>query len=185
MGEGVQPPWGGVRRILIRSANWVGDAVMSLPAIASVCGGLPRAEVTVLAKPWVGDLFCAFPGLHRVIPYLSPGAHGGIKGRWRLAQELKERRFDLALHLPNSFDSALLSFMAGIPRRAGYSTDGRGILLTHRVPVNGKVKRGHQVEYYLHLIRSLGLRAEGDPSLQVHRDRLPEAEAVLEYAGGG
>jgi len=158
---------------------------MSLPAIAAVCGGLPRAEVTLLAKPWVGDLFPAFPGVTRVIPYLSPGVHGGIRGRWRLAQELKEGRFDLALHLPNSFDSALLSFMAGIPLRAGYSTDGRGILLTHRVPVNGKVKRGHQVEYYLHLIRSLGLRAEGDPSLQVPRDRIPEADAVLESVGGG
>ena len=186
MGEAVQTPWEGVRRVLIRSANWVGDAVMSLPAVASVCLGVPRAEVTILAKPWVGDLFSSFPGVHRVIPYLSPGVHGGIKGRWRLAQELKKGRFDLALHLPNSFDSALLSFMAGIPRRAGYQTDGRGILLTHRVPVDGKVKREHQVEYYLHLIRSLGLRtAEGIPSFQVPRDRILEADAVLKSAGIG
>lgn len=186
MGEAVQTPWEGVRRVLIRSANWVGDAVMSLPAVASVCRGVPRAEVTILAKPWVGDLFSPFPGVHRVIPYLSPGVHGGIKGRWRLAQELKKGRFDLALHLPNSFDSALLSFMAGIPRRAGYGTDGRGILLTHRVPVDGKVKRGHQVEYYLHLIRSLGLQAGSDiPSLQVPQAWIPDADAVLKSAGGG
>jgi len=186
MGEAIQTPWEGVRRVLIRSANWVGDAVMSLPAVASVCRGVPRAEVTILAKPWVGDLFSPFSGVHRVIPYLSPGVHGGIKGRWRLAQDLKKGRFDLALHLPNSFDSALLSFMAGIPRRAGYGTDGRGILLTHRVPVDGKVKRGHQVEYYLHLIRSLGLQAGSDiPSLQVPQAWIPDADAVLKSAGGG
>ena len=186
MGEPVQPPWEGVRRILIRSANWVGDAVMSLPAVASVCRGIPRAEVTILAKPWVRDLFSSFSGVHRVIPYLSPGVHGGIKGRWRLAQELKKERFDLALHLPNSFDSALLSFMAGIPRRAGYQTDGRGILLTHRVPVDGKVKKEHQVEYYLNLIRSLGLQTgAGIPALQVPPDWIPEADAVLKSAGSG
>ncbi len=186
MGETVQTPWEGVRRVLIRSANWVGDAVMSLPAVSAVCRGVPRAEVTILAKPWVGDLFSAFPGVHRVIPYFSPGVHGGIRGRWRLAQELKKGRFDLALHLPNSFDSAFLSFMAGIPRRAGYRTDGRGILLTHRVPVDGKVKRGHQVEYYLHLIRSLGLQAgPGIPALRVSQDWIPEAEAVLKSAAIG
>jgi heptosyltransferase-2 len=159
---------------------------MSLPAVASVCRALPRAEVTILAKPWVQDLFSLSPGVRRIIPYLNPGAHEGVKGRWRLAQELKKERFDLALHLPNSFDSALLSFMAGIPRRAGYRTDGRGILLTHRVPVNGKVKRGHQVEYYLHLIRSLGFPVgAGLPSLQVSPDRIPEADAVLKSAASG
>jgi heptosyltransferase-2 len=186
MGEAVQSPWEGVRRVLIRSANWVGDAVMSLPAVASVCRALPRAEVIILAKPWVQDLFSLSPGVRRIIPYLSPGAHEGVKGRWRLARELKKERFDLALHLPNSFDSALLSFMAGIPRRAGYRTDGRGILLTHRVPVNGKVKRGHQVEYYLHLIRSLGFPAgAGLPSVQVPPERVPEADALLKSAGSG
>jgi len=159
---------------------------MSLPAVTAVCQGVPRAEVTILAKPWVGDLFSAFPGVHRVIPYLSPGVHGGIKGRWRLARELRNGRFDLALHLPNSFDSALLSFMAGIPRRAGYQTDGRGILLTDCVPVDGKVKREHQVEYYLHLIRSLGLQAgTGIPSLQFPLDWVPEADEVLKSAGSG
>ena len=186
MGDVAQNLWEGVRRIVIRSANWVGDAVMSLPAIASVCGGVPGAEVAILVKPWVAELYSGYPGVQRIILYQSPGVHDGIRGRWKLARELKKERFDLALHLPNSFDSALVSFLAGIPRRVGYNTDGRGILLTHKLSVDGKVKRGHQVEYYLHLIRSLGLQAaEGVPALQIPEDRIPEAESILKSAGGG
>ena len=125
MAEKPVNPFAGMKRILIRSPNWVGDAVMSLPAVSSVCRKVPDAEVVILAKTWVGDLFREHPGIREVIPYRSPGVHEGIWGRWRLSRELKQGRFDLALHLPNSLESALISFLAGIPRRAGYNTDGR------------------------------------------------------------
>jgi heptosyltransferase-2 len=184
-GEPVNP-FSGVKRILIRSPNWVGDAVMSLPAISSVCGKVLEAEVVILAKPWVGDLYREHPGVRGVIAYRSPGVHEGVWGRWKLSRELKQGRFDLALLLPNSLESALISFLAGIPRRAGYNTDARGIFLTHRVPVNGRVKKEHQVEYYLHLIRALGIEpAERIPSLQVSQGRKAEAEGILESVSGG
>ena len=186
MGEKPVNPFAGVKKILIRSPNWVGDAIMSLPAVSSVCGKVPNAEVIILAKPWVGDLFREYPGVRGVIPYCSPGVHGGVWGRWRLSRELKQGRFDIALHLPNSLDSALISFLAGIPRRVGYNTDGRGMLLTHRVPVNGRVKKEHQVEYYLHLIRTLGIETEERiPSLQISRARRQEAEDILSSVSGG
>ena len=158
---------------------------MSLPAIASVRLTFPRAEISVLAKPWVADLFRDCPEVHRVILYQSPGVHEGFQGKWKLARELKPERFDLALLLPNSFESALLSFLAGIPRRVGYNTDGRGVLLTHSVPVNGKIKKGHQVGYYLHLLQVLGFQlTEGIPSLKVGSKRLEEAEGLLKLLGG-
>jgi heptosyltransferase-2 len=184
MGEEKISPWGGVRKILIRSANWVGDAVMSLPALASVRRSFPRAEIFILAKPWVADLFRGSPEIDRVILYQSPGIHEGFGGKWRLARELKLERFDLALHLPNSFESALISFLAGIRQRAGYNTDGRGIILTHRVPVNGKIRKGHQVEYYLHLLKSLGFQpAGGVPTLKTSPKLLEEAEGILQSHG--
>lgn len=184
MGKRVEIPFGEIRKVLIRSANWVGDAVMSLPAIASIRQGFPRAQISILAKPWVSDLFQDCPEIDRVILYRSPGLHEGFRGKWKLARALKPERFDLALHLPNSFESALISYLAGIPSRAGYNTDGRGILLTHRVPVNGKIKKGHQVEYYLHLLSSLGFRlAEGIPVLKISPKRLEEAKGILEPFG--
>jgi len=184
MGEEKISPWGEVRKILIRSANWVGDAVMSLPALASVRLSFPRAEIFILAKPWVADLFRDSPEIDRVILYQSPGIHEGFRGKWRLARELKLERFDLALHLPNSFESALISFLARIRQRAGYNTDGRGIILTHRVPVNGEIKKGHQVEYYLHLLESLGFqRGEDVPTLKTSPKIREEAEGILKSHG--
>ena len=186
MGEKPVNPFAGVRRILIRSPNWVGDAIMSLPAVSSVCGRVPEAEVVILAKPWVGDLFREHPGVRGVIDYRSPGGHEGVWGRWRLSRELKQGRFDLALHLPNSLESVLISFFAGIPRRVGYNTDGRGILLTHRVPVNGGIKKEHQVEYYLHLIRALGMEtAEKIPTLHISQESKEKAEGILKSISGG
>ncbi len=157
---------------------------MSLPALTSVRRTYPRAEIFILAKPWVADLFKSHPDVDRVVLYQSPGIHEGFRGKWRLARELRLEKFDLALHLPNSFESALISFLAGIPQRAGYNTDGRGVLLTHRVPVNGKIKRGHQVEYYLYLLRSLGFQiCGGIPALETSPKLLEEAERILEALG--
>ena len=177
-------PFPGVKKVLIRSANWVGDAVMSLPAIVSLRFSLPGAQISILAKPWVAEIFQGNPAIDRVILYQSPGVHQGFGGKWRLARKLKKERFDLAVLIQNAFEAALISFMAGIPQRSGYSTDGRTLLLTHPVPVDQKAKSGHQVDYYLELVRSLGFRAANRiPSLKVPETRQQEAGQRLNSLG--
>ncbi len=167
-GEAFANPFNRVRKIIIRFPNWVGDAVMSLPAVSAVHRNFPTAEIRVLAKPWVADLFNGNSGRQGVLLYESPGKHQGLRGRWRLGRELKKEKFELGLLFTNSFDSAFVFYLAGIPQRAGYNTDGRGIFLTHCVPVNSEVKRVHQVGYYLHLLQALGLKTEGTvPRLKV------------------
>lgn len=171
---------GDIKKILVRSANWVGDAVMGLPAIAAVRHAFPRAQVSVLAKPWVAEIFEGNPSVERVILYHSPGEHQGIGGRWRLARVLRGEGFDLALLLPNSFDSALTVFLAGIPRRAGYRRDLRGPLLTHPVSAVEEVKRCHQVDYYLHMIEAIGLPPAGrTPALEPIPERVAEISPLL------
>jgi len=175
-----------IKKVLIRSANWVGDAVMSLPAIDSLRLSLPGAEISILAKPWVAEIFQGNRGVDRVILYQSPGVHQGVGGKWRLAKQLKKEGFDLAVLIQNAFEAALISLMAGIPRRAGYNTDGRTLLLNHPVPVGQKVKSGHQVDYYLGLIRSLGFQtANRIPSLKVSKERQKEAAQTLNSLGIG
>jgi len=107
-------------------------------------------------------------------------------GKMEAFSRIKAGTIDIALHLPNSLDSALISFLAGIPRRVDTIPMGGELLLTHRVPVNGRVKQEHQVEYYLHLIRTLGIETEERiPSLQISRARRQEAEDILSSASGG
>lgn len=177
-------PFGKIRRVLIRSANWVGDAVMSLPAIASIRLSFPEAKISILAKPWVGDLFLENTMVDRVWVYRSPGPHQGFWGKWRLAQELKSQKFEIALLLQNAFEAAWIAFLARISRRAGYGTDGRAFLLTHPVPIDAGTKRGHQIDYYLNMVQSLGCRPVSRvPSLLVSQERRREALERLALLG--
>ena len=164
-----------IGRILVREVNWVGDAILTLPALEALDGRFPLAEITLLARPWVAGLFAGHPAVDRIIEYRIPDAHGGLRGRWRLAGELKGGQFDLAVLFPNSMDAALIPWLAGIPRRVGYPTDGRRWLLTHSVS-NRSAAGGHQVERYLAIVRSLG--GQGTPTL-----RLPVPEEARRKGG--
>lgn len=153
------------RNILIRGTNWIGDVIMTLPAVAAIRRAFPQAKISVLVKPWVADIFSLCPDVDEVIVYRSPGIHEGFRGLFRLAAELREREFDAAILLQNAIEAAIIAFLAGIPIRAGYNSDGRGPLLTHLVKRTQAVRRIHQVEYYLEMVRTLG--CEGG-SLEFH-----------------
>lgn len=145
------------RKILIRSVNWVGDAVMSTPAIGTIRQCLPDAEITLLANPLVAQLFSPHEWVDRVMTFDRQGVHRGVAGRIRLARELRIQNFDAAIILPNSFDSALVPWLAGIPERIGKCSDGRSLMLTGRYTPAPEVCTSHEVEYYLDLVRSCGI----------------------------
>ena len=148
--------------ILVRSTNWIGDAIMTLPAVRSIRENFPQARITVLAQPWVADIFSANPHVDRVILYHKKGRHAGLPGMWRLARELVGERFELAILLQNAFEAALLCRLAGIPLVAGYNRDARRLLLSHPVTVSREIKARHQVYYYQHLLAGLGLTPGAD-----------------------
>ena len=143
--------------ILVRATNWIGDAIMTLPAVKTIRVNFPKARITVLAQPWVADIFSANPCVDQVLHYHKKTNHAGLTGMWRLSRELATHRFDLAILLQNAFEAALLARLAGIPLVAGYNRDARGVLLSHAVPVTQEIKNKHQVFYYQHLMKALGL----------------------------
>jgi len=130
---------------------------MTTPALRAIRESFPNARVTVLANPLVAPLFTVHGAVDDVIIYDRKGVHAGLRGKMRLARELGTRRFDLAILLQNAFDAALIAWLARIPRRMGYRTDGRGPLLTHGVPVDGATRRLHHVEYYLSMLARFGI----------------------------
>ena len=173
-----------VRKILIRSVNWVGDAVMTTPAIGVIRRRFPNAEITILANRMVAELFSPHESVDRAITFDRKGRHKGIAGRFKLAAELRKYKFDLALILPNSFDSALVPWLAGIPLRLGKSSDGRGLLLTglYRPAKNAPVC--HEVEYYLHLLQHFGIDGEAEkPKLFTTPDEIRKATMLLQQHG--
>jgi len=169
-----------IENILVRGTNWIGDVIMTLPAIASVRNTFPYAEISVLAKPWVAETYRICPDVDEVVIYEDPGIHHGIAGKYRLARELKSRGFDMAILLQNAIEAAIIVRIAGIPIRAGYNSDGRGILLTHSVKRTNEIRKVHQVCYYLEMLKALGFQpAERDLKLKLNHDYRAIAEDIL------
>ncbi|MFQ5840486.1 MAG: lipopolysaccharide heptosyltransferase II [Candidatus Methylomirabilales bacterium] len=172
-----------VRKLLIRGVNWVGDALMTTPALAGIRRTFPHARISLLVKPRVEAVFRYNANVDQILSYESKGRHKGFAGLLALAAALRRERFDLAILLQNAFQAALLARMAGIPHRVGYSAQGRGWLLSRAVPVESKAGR-HQVDYYRDLLKGLGW----DPGERCLNMPIgPEAEAkaaeLIEGAG--
>jgi len=158
-----------VKRFVVVAPNWLGDAVMALPAIADVRRAQPDASIVIAAPPTVAPLFSLVSGVDEVV---ALGRHGlsPLSG------------CDAALLLPNSFRSALMVKRAGVPERWGYATDWRGLLLTRRVP---RAPSGlHQIDNYRHLVRALGFPNGPDaPRIDVSQTLRETGAAALRDAG--
>ena len=159
--EGKRLPTEGIERVLIRGANWIGDVVMTLPAVAAVRSTWPRARISLLAKPWVAEVYRLSPDVDEIIPFEDPGRHTGIAGKWRLAADLRRCRFDCAILLQNAIEAAIIARLAGIPLRAGFNSDGRGALLTHSVRRSTEIRKVHQIDYYLAMVGAVGCLPAG------------------------
>lgn len=144
-------------KIVIRATNWVGDAILALPALRQVRANFPEAEIAIVARPYVADLYRDQAICEELIAYDANGEHRGWRGRERLASEIRRKRFDVALLLQNAFDAAWLAWRAGVPERIGYARDGRGLLLTKAIapPRDGEIP-AHEKFYYLELLRRAG-----------------------------
>jgi len=149
------------KNIVVRTPNWVGDAVMSSPALRALRRLYPDATITLLARTYVASVYDGAPWYDEMIRCEPRGAHKGMTGLFKAAAELRRHRFDLAVVLPNSFSSALMVWLAGIPRRLGYRRDGRGPLLSDTLePIRsrGRIIPRNMVDYYLELCHYLGAR---------------------------
>ncbi len=145
-------------RILVRAPNWVGDVVLSLPAVRDLRRNFPGARLTALARPWVADLYRAVAEVDEVRESQSSGKDvDGLRGA-----------FDLGVLLPNSFGSALTLWRACVPERWGYATDGRARLLTRTLRVPDDVRGRSQVYYYRSMLAGLGLHVSGAPDASLH-----------------
>lgn len=142
------------QNILVRATNWVGDAVMSLPALRALRQRFPDARISILAKPWVADLYRREPLCNELIAYTAKT----VSEKWSAARQLRSHKFDTAILLQNAFEAAAIAYVAGIPERIGYARDARSFLLTRAiaVPQRGEIPR-HERFYYLELLRRAGI----------------------------
>ena len=165
-------------KILMRGPNWVGDAVLAIPAMKAVRERFPDADITLLVRPWVAGVFKSVPFIDHLWSEPRPA---GVRDWIRIARQIRNRSFDLALLFPNSFESAAMMFLGRVPKRIGYATDGRRWLLTNRITPS-TVKR-HQVHYYLDLAKALS--ADTQPSIQISASEEEKTQAANLLASQG
>jgi len=144
-------------KILVRATNWVGDAVMSIPALEAIRAHWPKAEIAILGRGQIADLYRGQAFADRLMVLESAAGRGRLLAVERLAAALRRERFDLGIVLPNSFASAWLLWRAGVPERVGYGRDGRAWMLTHAIPLPriGELP-AHEAYGYFELLRRAG-----------------------------
>ena len=180
MSHGNHP--GAPRKIMVRSTNWIGDAVISLPALDALRVQFPEAEIVLVTKPWVSEVYWHYPAPLRQIIYDPAGKHRGSRGFGTLVEELRAERFDLAVLFQNAFQAAWMAWRARIPARIGYARDGRGPLLTDAVEVPPRSAYGHEAYYYFHLLHRAGLIEKPEPARSLTAAWLAIREAETTWA---
>jgi heptosyltransferase-2 len=177
-----------IERIVVRSTNWVGDAVMTVPALREIRRLFPEAHITLATRSWARGLFAEADFLDD----LQVHDGSGLRSVVQQVREWRKRSFDLAVLLPNSLETALVASLARVPLRIGYATDGRQALLTHPLDLPEWRNSKHEVFYYLKIVAELErlikheqtfLDTEPDGSLEVSEARRSAARDFLRARG--
>lgn len=145
-----------IRRILVRGVNWVGDTILTYPAIQVLKKLFPQSYISILVQSHLVDLWKTFPFIDEIISFQRNNGLRSLFEDLNLAISLKKRKFDLAIIFPRSFHSAFQIFLAGIPIRVGYQNGGHFILLTHRILRDEDYYRKPRIEHYMKLINLFG-----------------------------
>src|SRR5215207_9824580 len=177
-----------IKRVVVRGTNWVGDSVMTVPALRALRRVLPDAYITLVIRPGTKGIFSEADFIDDVLVYDRKSALSVLPQ----VREWKRRKFDVALLFQNAFEAALIPFLAGVPMRLGYATESRQALLTHPLPLPDWRSSRHEVFYYLYLVTALEqmlfgsssiCEAEPDASIQISEKRRAEASDLLRAYG--
>lgn len=168
-------------RILVIRYRFIGDTLLAIPALRNLRAAFPHATIDVLVEPGSGDTLAHCPHKNELLTY-GPRLTGAKKkaatfptSLWAAARLLRSRRYDRCYILRRSFSSAILPWLAGIPHRVGFATEGRGWLLQRSTPYPDK----HEVECFLDV-----LRADGIPITSTHNENWSDPAVDQRVAAG-
>jgi heptosyltransferase II len=177
-----------IKRVVVRGTNWVGDSVMTVPALRALRRILPDAKITLAIRPSAKGIFSEADFIDEVLVYDRRNIFSVVSQ----VREWRRRKFDLAVLFQNAFEAALIPFLAGVPLRFGYATESRQALLTHPLPLPDWRSSKHEVFYYLYVVTALeqlltgtSTICETDPdiSLSISETRKAEAAELLRSYG--
>ncbi len=154
-------------KLLVLRYRFIGDTILTVPFLRNLRRAYPHARIDMVVAPYSSDVLIGTPYVDEFIAYDPPtihsdstGTHATLRSRVRFLRDLRRRRYDKAYVLKRSFSSAAIARATGAPERIGFDTEGRGFLLTKRVPYR---RDQHEVWNFLDI-----LRADGVPVVDDH-----------------
>ena len=179
-----------IKKIMVRGANWVGDAVMTVPALCELRRIFPLAHITLFTRSWARGIFEDADFIDEILTFETGKSKAGDV--FANSKIIKEKCFDLAVLFPNSFESAMVAKLGKIPARFGYAKEGRSILLTDSIKIPEWKNERHEVYYYLNLVAAVERKLTGTETvsfdnpkidLKISEARKIEARKILEANG--
>jgi heptosyltransferase II len=140
-------------KIVVRGTNWIGDAVMTIPALRELRRIFPDAEITLHTRSWATGIFQDTDFVDEILPFEPQNSK--IRSTICQAKLWRQKKFDLAILFTNSFETALLAKLSNVPGRFGYAKEGRSILLTESFKIPEWKNDRHEIFYYLNLISEI------------------------------
>lgn len=187
MGE-FKPQADQIKRVVVRIPNWVGDAVMAVPALRELRRVIPEASISLVLRPGAADIFIEADFVDELLVY----QRSGLASAWNQARQWRRRNFDLAILFQNAFEAAAIAWLARVPVRIGYDTDRRRSFLTHPLSLPEWKDERHESFYYLNVVAELEHMLYGTSSikniqphfgLDVSENRKQEARGLLDEYG--
>jgi heptosyltransferase-2 len=178
---------GQIKKVVVRGTNWVGDAVMTIPALRELRRILPAAHITLFTPGWAQGIFAGADFIDDILTFEKE--NGGV---WKQGKTLRDENFDLAILFTNSFSSAAAAKLGSAKFRIGYKNEGRGFLLTHPLEIPPWRDERHEIFYYLNIVAELESLLNGETQvwnneprfeLTVSEARKNEARNILIEAG--
>lgn len=140
--------------IIIKSTNWIGDVVISLPSIKAIRSLYPDSEITIMCKPYLSEIY----DNTGIIDHILTIQNSSLSEYYKTIKKLKSKNYDLGILLQNAINGAILFYFGNIKNRLGYPTDARGIFLNHKPRDNHH--NVHQKDRYMGLAKYLGFNSE-------------------------
>ena len=169
-----------IKRICIRATNWLGDCCISYPALIAVRKKYPDAHISLLVRDLWAELFKNTGVVDEVIPFTPKGGiFGHISTTVSVVKKLKKLNADIAIIFPNSFESALWMFLAGIKTRIGFNRASRGCLLTNSISATESIVEGHQRDYYLEIVSHIDAVDIKNDEFCLPFDAITQAKEIL------
>ena len=156
-----------IQRVVVRVPNWVGDAVIVVPALRELRRVLSHAHITLVSRPGAADIFIDGDFFDEVLVY----DRKRLADTWSQVRAWRSQKLDLAVLFQNAFEAAFIAFMARVPTRIGYDAERRGFLLTHSLPLPAWKAERHESYYYLNIIAELEKFLSGKPQTEITEPR--------------